>query len=293
MRTRVPGSQILDQSVDTVDLVDEAVTDAKLSPTGVAAGTFTKVTVNTKGRVTAGLSPTTLSGLGLNVPLDDLSDVVLGTPTLGDLLQFNGTQWVNAPVTAADLSLVLYSENPQSAVDATASGFNSIALGSGATAGSSNSIAIGDQSLTRIVGAINQANGRFASQGDAQVGRYLLRSHTINATPTELFLNGTAGGERLTITDDTTWTFTVTIVGHQQDGNGHAGFRVKGVFYKVGAVNTFILGATTKEVIATQAGWDVSVTADSTNSALKITATGEAGKIIRWMAIVETVEVTN
>lgn len=40
--------------VTTAKIADDNVTDAKLSTTGVAAGTYSAVTVNTKGRVTAG-----------------------------------------------------------------------------------------------------------------------------------------------------------------------------------------------------------------------------------------------
>jgi hypothetical protein len=53
-RTFINGAQLLDSSIQTVDIADLAVTDAKLSTSGVTAGTFAQVTVNDKGRVTAG-----------------------------------------------------------------------------------------------------------------------------------------------------------------------------------------------------------------------------------------------
>ena len=65
MRTQIPGKQILDEGVDTADLKDAAVTDEKLSPTGVAGGTYTQVTVNEQGRVIEGANPTTLDGYGI------------------------------------------------------------------------------------------------------------------------------------------------------------------------------------------------------------------------------------
>ena len=185
--------------------------------------------------------------------------------------------------------LNLYAENSTGGV-ASATGNDAVALGAGSEAQANNSLAIGDQSLTRLPG-MAFANGRFGTQGDAQTCRYIMRTHTINSIPTELFMDGTNGGMRLTPPDDSTWTFEVTIVGHQQDGNGHAGFRAKGVIYKVGSLN--MLGAVSKETIASHPNWDVAVTVDGTNNALKITATGEVGKIIRWLAIIDTVEVTN
>lgn len=50
------------------------------------AGTYTKVTTDSKGRVTSGTSAS----------LDDLSDVVITTPATDQVLKYNGTNWVNA-----------------------------------------------------------------------------------------------------------------------------------------------------------------------------------------------------
>lgn len=293
MRTQIPGSQVKDDSINTDDIDDLAVTDPKLSATGVAAGTYSKVTVNPKGRVTAGSNPTSLSDTNLSVYLDDLIDVDSVAPVVDDVLTWDGTKWVNRTPAAIDSLLHLYSENAQNASDAVALGFNSVAIGSGAEAGSSNSLAIGNQSLTRIDGALNRANGRFASQGDAQAGQYLMRTHSVNGNYTEMFIDGTNGQERLTLPDDSTWLFTISIIGHQQDGVGHGGWKVEGVIYKAGAVNTAMLGSIMKTTLSANPAWGCDVVADDTHGSLKITVKGEAGKIIRWLAIIETVEVTN
>ena len=195
-------------------------------------------------------------------------------------------------------SLVLYDENVSAPTPPSAAADNSIALGSGAQVDSNaiNSLAIGDQSLSRNVGGVVQASGRFGSTGDAQAGRYLLRGHTIDGNETELFIDGTAGSARLSIPDDATWTFKVTFTGHRTDiQDGHAGFTVSGVVYRnAGANTTTILGKASKDVIAkTNRQWDVAVSADTTHGTLKLTCTGQSGKTIRWVALVETVEVTN
>lgn len=99
MRTQIPGNQILDQSVDTPDIKDSAVTDVKLSDTGVSAGTYTSVQVNAKGRVTSGNAtqlwstitgtPTTISGYGITdaQPLDSDLTAVAGLATNGFIIR--------------------------------------------------------------------------------------------------------------------------------------------------------------------------------------------------------------
>jgi hypothetical protein len=65
VRTQIPGSQILDNDIGNADIKDGAVTDVKLSATGVVPGDYTKVSVNSAGRVSAGANPTTLAGYGI------------------------------------------------------------------------------------------------------------------------------------------------------------------------------------------------------------------------------------
>jgi phage-related tail fiber protein len=53
-RTLINGAQVLDSSIQTNDIANLAVTDDKLSTTGVAAGTYAQVAVSDKGRVVSG-----------------------------------------------------------------------------------------------------------------------------------------------------------------------------------------------------------------------------------------------
>lgn len=199
---------------------------------------------------------------------------------------------------AGGSSLVLVSEYPVAAVPPAALGQNSIALGSGAhtDVNAPNTLAIGDQSFARLYGGVYQASGRFQSTGDAQSGRYLLRTHTVNGAVTEAFLDGTGGSARLLIPDDSTWTFKATIVGHRTDQTGgHAGYTVEGVVYRTaGAATVALLGTPVKTILAeSNTPWDINIVADPTHGSLKITMTGQTGKTIRWLALVETVEITN
>lgn len=195
-------------------------------------------------------------------------------------------------------ALELYDEKPITPTPPAAQGDNSVAIGSGAATipSATNSIALGHQSLARHRGALVYANGRFSSTGDNQVGKYLLSTITVNGTETEAYLNGTAGGERLVIPDNSTWTFTATATGHRTDaGDGHAGYKIEGVIYRQAGVSTVALqGAPIKTVLAeSDVVWDINIIADTTNGSLTVKVTGQTGKIIRWVVLIDTLEVTN
>lgn len=190
----------------------------------------------------------------------------------------------------------LYSENAATPSVPSATGTNSIALLQESHAAADDSLAIGKQSLTRHPGAINIASGRFGSSGDCQKGQYFLRIVTANNLFNEAFMDGVGGSQRLTLPDDSTWTFRATVTAHRTDAaDGHAGWEVHGVVYRqTGAANTFLQGNITKNVIARSNGqWDINITADTTNGSLKFEVKGQAGKNIRWAISVETLEVTN
>lgn len=144
---------------------------------------------------------------------------------------------------------------------------------------------------TNNYGQHTQASGRFSTAGDAQVSSLVARIITTNATPLELYLNGST--ERLSIASDTTWVFRILVVARRANGdNESAGYEFKGVIDN-NAGTTALVGSVTKTVLAEDMpAWDCDVTADDTNDALIITATGEAGKTIRWVAKIELVEVT-
>jgi hypothetical protein len=174
---------------------------------------------------------------------------------------------------------------------------NSVAIGAGAQiqTGADYSLALGLQSLSRHHGGMVFASGRFGSTGDAQAGSYLLRTTTVNATFTEALLDGAGGTQRLVLPDDSTWSFRVRITGHRTDvSDGHAGYTVEGVIYRAaGAATTAFQGIPIKNVLAeSDSQWDINITADTTNGSLKVDVKGQPGKTIRWVAFVETLEVT-
>lgn len=198
----------------------------------------------------------------------------------------------------ADETRGLYTENPTTPGPSTAQGDNSITLGQlAATAPeATDSLAIGVQSLARLPGSMVFANGRFASSGDVQAGKYLLRTVTVNNNFTEAFLDGTNGSSRLTLPDDSTWTFTITVTAHRTDqSDGHAGYKTEGVVYRAaGAATTAFMGRPNISVLAeSNPSLDINIIADTTTGALVVKVKGETGKIYRWAVLVDTLEVTN
>jgi hypothetical protein len=232
-------------------------------------------------------SPVTISGNEYPITTGLAGQVLTSTGGLGPLF------WSN--VTGSGLNL--YNENwTVGFIPPSASGTNSVAIGEGAQTSVKDSLALGLQSLTRIQGGVVQASGRFASTGDAQTGRYLVRNITTSSVPTTLFVDGVGGSVRLVLADMSTWTFKITVTGHRTDANdGHAGFEFSGVIYRqTGASTTTILNRVSENLLARSNNlWTVSVAADNINGALQIQVIGEIGKVIRWLAFVETVEITN
>ncbi|MCK9862039.1 hypothetical protein [Paenibacillus sp. ATY16] len=106
----VTGAKMANSTVTATQLADGAVISAKLADSGVSAGTYKSVTVDGKGRVTAGSNPTTLSGYGITDAAPLASPALTGTPTAptaavgANTTQIATTAFVNSSTTAAKIS---------------------------------------------------------------------------------------------------------------------------------------------------------------------------------------------
>lgn len=106
---------------------------------------------------------------------------------------------------------------------------------------------------------------------------------TTDAAPTEIFIDG--GATRLTIAADTTCSFDIKIVA--ADNTSAKAWNFSGGIKRDGAGNTSLSGAVKKTSFGEDdaaASWNVNVTADDANEALKIEVVGEVGKSIKWKA---------
>jgi hypothetical protein len=283
--------------------------------TGATALEYRTVTAGTGISVTPATGTLTIANTGVtSVALSLPSFItVTGSPvtTTGTLTGTLASQTANtffvapngsagAPtfraIVAADLPLTLYRESSSSPTTPTASGTNTLALGSGAQATGTGTLALGSGSLAQGFGTQAFANGAFTANGDAQGIMVVLRNITTDGTATELFLDGTAATQRLAVPSNSCITFSILLAARRTDTTGgSSGYEFQGVLIRnTTNSSTAFVGTPTKAVLGeTNAAWDAAISADTTNGSLKITVTGEAAKTIRWVATVNAALVTN
>ena len=227
---------------------------------------------------TSPLTPT-VGAVASTITLNTQSaNLVFAGPATGAAAEPTFRTLVYADVVGA--ALKLYAENPVTPVAPSATGTNAIALGSGA--------------LSSQYGGVVHANGNFTGPGDAQGGNYIFRNSTTNATATELFLDGSSTEFILPV--NSVVTFSMLISARRTDTTGFGGgFKVEGVAHRDATVaSAALIGATSTTIIGrTVPGLTVSVTANTATGALKISVTGVAASTYRWVAVMNTSEVTN
>lgn len=132
--------------------------------------------------------------------------------------------------------------------------------------------------------------------GTLQFGDTPLGIATTNATPA--VLTCAAGAGRALLRNWQTWHFEVSVIARQQGANDCASFVRRGIIKRdANAASTALVG--TVQTVGTDmgsnggappTGWDVAVTADTTNGALSVTVTGAAATNIRWSAHLKTTQ---
>jgi hypothetical protein len=273
----------------------------------IAAGTGISVT---HGAGTVTIDNTGVTSVALAAPsiftVSGSPVTTTGTLTLALASQAAGTVFA-APANSSgtpsfralvysDLPVKLYSENPVSPTAPSATGNNAVAIGSGAAASAAGALGVGAGSDANIFGVQAFANGSFASAGDAQRVQAVLRNQTTSAAITELFLDGASGTQRFVLPNNSVVTFQLLITARRTDATGGgAGYRLEGVIRKdTTPASTTFVGSPSKSILGeTNAAWDANVAVDATNGALRVNVTGEAGKTIRWVAVLTAAVVTN
>ena len=153
---------------------------------------------------------------------------------------------------------------------------------------------MGSYAKAAHVGKAARASGQFAAQGDAQGGQFILRENTTDATPSVMATNQYTAGStnQIIAATDTCITFHGTVVAMQNGAQAHAGWEIKGMLVNDGGTTTLALGNVSDMAATNASSWAVALSADNTNNALKVQVTGEAAHNIRWVANIQTSEVT-
>ena len=190
-----------------------------------------------------------------------------------------------------------------------ATGANSIAIGYFAKATAASSVALGAESIASG-GYSTVLNGTGATDGGiwgkfvigsgfnaaGQAGTTQLRILTTDATATVLRSNGNAAGaaNQVILPNNSAYAFTGTVVARQQAAGGtqSAAWKIEGLIRREATAASTTLVASTVTAISNAPGWTLALSADTTNGGLAVTATGAAATNIKWLATVETNEIT-
>jgi hypothetical protein len=113
-----------------------------------------------------------------------------------------------------------------------------------------------------------------------------LASNTVAASTTN----------QVILPNNSAYTFQGTCIANVTAGGTTSGWKFEGVIKRgANAASTTLVAAVTPTVIAQDAGaaaWVLAITADTTNGGIAVTVTGAAATTIRWVAKIETTEVT-
>lgn len=183
-------------------------------------------------------------------------------------------------------------------VSVTSSGLRSIAGGDSSTSNASYSFVYGvsASAQSRIGNVVFSGNQSPYSTGLRQVAMLALGAETTDATATVLRSNtGVAGTtNQITIANNSAYYFRGECVAAVTGAGNTKGWYIEGVIKRgANAASTVLVGTPTVTSNYADAGastWNLTATADTTNGALAITATGQAATTIRWLCQIRTTE---
>jgi hypothetical protein len=172
-----------------------------------------------------------------------------------------------------------------------------LGVGYGSQATDSQSVAIGYGASSTIRGKYAYAGNILGTSiGNAQTGTFVLIAQTTTNTATVLTTDNSAAGtnDQIILPNNSAYAFMGIIVARQQasGGTATAAWKIEGVIRREANAASTTLIASTVTAIDNTPGWTLALSADTTNGGLAVTATGAAATNIRWVATVQTSEVT-
>lgn len=134
--------------------------------------------------------------------------------------------------------------------------------------------------------------------GASQAAILILARQTTDATPTVLASDNTAAGtsNQVILPNNSAYYFKGEIIAGVTGAGNTSAWTIEGAIKRgASAAATSIVGTPIINNIAYDSGastWTVTATADTTNGGLAITVTGQASTTIRWVARINTTEMT-
>tara|TARA_R110000823_G_scaffold3792_1_gene14335 strand:- start:632 stop:2245 length:1614 start_codon:yes stop_codon:yes gene_type:complete len=211
-------------------------------------------------------------------------------------------------VAIGDLAKATDSDSICLANSSTASGSGSAVLGGRSnTASSSGAVAMGGSSNTAN-GTRSFAYGYYGNTDgitnkvahgigpSRQNGMYGLAIDTTDATPASLATDYFSAGAltQVILPNNSAFAFHGTIVARQSAATGTAcaAWKVEGLIRREGSAGTTVLVNSATTILDNTPAWGMTLSADTTNGGLAITVTGAAATNIRFVATINTSEVT-
>jgi hypothetical protein len=172
----------------------------------------------------------------------------------------------------------------------TSAGLYSLAVGfyASTSALAQYAVALGPTSLADRRNILAFGNWWFSVAGDSQRTLQSLRGTTTNTTPTELFIDG----DRFTIPTGKTLRCRVEIHGIRSDGSAVSSYERRVIIKNVGGTTSLVGSVLTIGTDHEDAATAIDITADDTNDSMKVTVTGIASQTWRWMASIESLELS-
>jgi hypothetical protein len=178
----------------------------------------------------------------------------------------------------------------------TSSGNNTIAIGGNCEATINYATAIGFYAKANLIGKYAYASNIFSATGDCQTGTFVLSRASTNATPVVLTTESStpANNNQVILPNNSAYAFTGIVVARRQAAGGteSAAWKVEGLIRREANAGTTTLVFSTVTPISNVPLWTLALSADTTNGGLAVTATGAAATNIRWVATIQTSEVT-
>jgi len=181
-----------------------------------------------------------------------------------------------------------------------ANGYGAVSVAAqGGSAAGDRATVMGTYSCTRGRAgsiAIGAQCGVFSGTGKIQYSIINLGVDTTDATQVALRSKSNAAGtdNQLTIPVNSAYLFTGTVIANVTSGGNTHAWEFKGAM-KRGGSNVSLIGTPSINNVAYDSGasaWSIALAADTTNQALAVCVTGQASTSIRWVATLNTTELT-